>query len=175
MLMDFESHHILVNMLISAEDHRFRFHLGFDLFAIGRAIRNNIFYKKNEGASTIEQQLVRTLTGDYRKKIMRKVKEITFAFLLKTLVDKKTIALIYLRVAYYGTDLNNLDSIKNKFGKRQNEFLNEDLAAEIVARLKYPEPRPTAEKKIQLIAKRKQYILRLYYKHSKNKIFLYHV
>lgn len=165
----------LINILISAEDHRFRFHFGFDIIAICRAIRNNMFLGKKEGASTIEQQLVRVLTNGFEKSFYRKLKEIILACLLECLIDKKRMALIYLNVAYYGTNLVGLDKILHRFNLSKNDYLTVDICAEIVARLKYPEPVKKDINKLSKIERRKNHILRLYYKHSKLKIIKWHV
>jgi penicillin-binding protein 1A len=53
---------LLIAHLISGEDHRFYNHIGFDPIAILRAIYKRIDAGKIEGASTIEQQYVRTCT-----------------------------------------------------------------------------------------------------------------
>lgn len=169
-----ESLNTLSDILISAEDHRFRFHLGFDVIAIFRAIRNNVLYNKREGASTIEQQLVRTLTNNFERNLSRKFKEILLAFSLKFVVDKKRIALIYLNIAYYGTNLESLDKVLKKYKLKKGDFINREICAEIVARLKYPEPKIDKEKRLELIFRRKNHILKLYYYHSTYKIFKIH-
>ena len=45
----------LINFLIVAEDHRYKYHIGFDVIAILRALIKNLIYNTHEGASTIEQ------------------------------------------------------------------------------------------------------------------------
>ncbi len=174
-LLDNRSMIRLINVLITAEDHRFKYHLGFDVIAICRAIRNNMLWNKREGASTIEQQLVRVLTNSYEKSLYRKLKEILLACLLKFFIDKKRIALIYLNVAYYGTNLVGLDKILQRFNLNKSDYLTEDICAEVVARLKYPEPLKKDTNKKNKIERRKNYILRLYYKHSVSKIIKWHV
>ena len=62
----------LSKLLISGEDHRFYYHLGFDTIAICRALRNRLIYNRIEGASTIEQQLVRVLMNDFEKTYKRR-------------------------------------------------------------------------------------------------------
>lgn len=161
----------IVCLLISAEDHRFYYHFGFDTIAIVRALRNKIFYNKNEGASTIEQQLVRVLTNNYQKNLKRKIKEIILAYSLKRTLTKKEIALIYLNVAYYGTDLQGLSKILKRFNLNFESQINEQICAEIVARLKYPEPSENNIDKLDLIRKRTSHIRILYKKHSSNKLF----
>jgi membrane carboxypeptidase/penicillin-binding protein PbpC len=169
-----ESLNKLVDFLISAEDHRFHYHLGFDVIAIIRAIRNKVLFSKNEGASTIEQQLVRTITCDFERSYIRKTKEIVFAFSLKRLADKKTLALIYLNIAYYGTNFENLDKILLKFNLKKGDFLSHETCSEIVSRLKYPEPKLKINEKMNLIERRKKYLLKLHEKHSNYKLLRIH-
>lgn len=164
----------LIDFLISAEDHRFHYHLGFDIIAIMRAIRNRVLFNKNEGASTIEQQLVRTITCDFERSYIRKTKEIIFAFSLKKLADKRTLALIYLNIAYYGTNYENLDKILQRFNLKKGDYLSHEECSEIVSRLKYPEPKTKINEKMKLIERRKMYLLRLHEKHSNYKLLRIH-
>ncbi len=159
---DFNSANKFVEFLIQAEDHRYRNHLGFDIVAIFRAIYKNIFKGTKEGASTIEQQLVRVLTSDYERSISRKCKEIVLATRLKTIASKKEIALVYLNIAYYGTEYQNLDSILRKYGLSKQDNIPDKICAEIVARLKYPEPRFINIRRIKQIEMRTEYILNRY-------------
>lgn len=169
-----ESINKMICFLISAEDHRFYYHFGFDIIAISRALRNKIFWNKNEGASTIEQQLVRVLTNNYQRNIKRKIKEIILAYSLKKTLTKKEIALIYLNIAYYGTNLEGLDQILNRFNLKPENDLNDQICAEVVARLKYPEPEKNNSRKLNLIKKRTIHIKILYKKHSSNKYLKFH-
>ena len=156
---DRQCYNKLIEFLVVAEDHRYYHHPGFDIIGICRAIYRNLFQGKREGASTIEQQLVRLLTEDYRYSYKRKIKEIYLASKLKNLADKKTIAATYLTVANYGTDYQRLSGILRKFGKNIHQELDDEVCAEVVARLKYPEPRQINERRIVQIALRKQFIL----------------
>lgn len=152
----------LIDFLIIAEDHRYYNHIGFDVISIIRALYKNLFLNKHEGASTIEQQLIRVLTNDYRYSFKRKIKEIILAVMLKKIADKRLIAFVYLNIAYYGTNYQNLASIMNKFGLNDNDLISDDVCAEIVSRLKYPEPCLFNERRMYQIEKRKNYILNLY-------------
>lgn len=152
----------LVIFLVVGEDRRFFKHSGFDIIAICRAIRNRIFYNKKEGASTIEQQLVRVLTNQYDKTIRRKLKEIILASTLKKYLSKKNIALLYLSLAYYGTEKQGLEQTLKSFNLKLDEEIRNDVCAGIISRLKYPEPKSHLSSKIELIEKRKIHILKLY-------------
>src|SRR2546421_12250862 len=61
----------LVAALVVGEDKRFWSHFGIDLAAICRALYHIVVYRQLQGASTVEQQLVRTLT-EYRKLSVRR-------------------------------------------------------------------------------------------------------
>lgn len=157
-----DSYNKIVKFLVIAEDHRFYKHPGFDVIGICRAIYRDVFKGKREGASTIEQQLVRVLTEDYRYSSRRKIKEIYLATKLKRFADKYTLAAAYLDMANYGTDYAGLSAILLKFGASLGSDLDDDICAEVVARLKYPEPRRYNAVRMAQIAMRKNHILRLY-------------
>ncbi|MBL7910428.1 MAG: transglycosylase domain-containing protein [Bacteroidia bacterium] len=161
----------LEKFLISGEDHRFRYHLGFDIVAILRAIKNSLIYQKVEGASTIEQQLVRVLTNDFEKKLKRKIKEIFLATTLSELVPRKDIPTIYLYVAYYGAGMQGIDQVFNKLGIDPSQVISNETCAEIIARIKYPESQNNNLRRRYQIEMRKNHLLSLYDKHSSYKQF----
>ena len=158
----------LIVFLIIGEDRRFYKHKGFDLIAIIRAIRNRILYSKKEGASTIEQQLVRVLTNQYKKTLKRKVKEIILATMLKEIMSKKEIALLYLKLAYFWTEKQGIENTLSSFNLTLVDNLSDEICASIVARLKYPEPKSHSKTKEEQIRKRTKYILKAYYKNGKH-------
>ncbi len=153
----------LIEFLVIGEDKRFYNHPGFDIIAIIRAIRNRLLYSKKEGASTIEQQLVRVLTEQYERTFKRKIKEIILATQLKRILTKKEIALLYLKLAYYGTEKQGLESMLKSLDLNINNELSDYVCASIVSRLKYPEPKPTSARRSEQIIKRTKYILNQYY------------
>lgn len=138
------------------------YYMGYDVIGIFRALLKDLFLGKREGASTIEQQLVRVLTCDYRFCFQRKIKEIYLATKLKYIADKYTLAAAYLDMANYGTDYRNLSLILDKFEAKLSQDLDSTICAEIVARLKYPEPRGKNPIRMAQIERRKEHILQLY-------------
>lgn len=128
-----------VSYLSIAEDHRFYLHCGVDHFAILRAIYVRLFKGNIQGASTIEQQFVRVVTGEYERKLMRKIKEQILAVLVSNKRGKEKIAKAYLSIAYYGDNYkNNKIFIKNEVS---GCLLNSEYEMiSIIARIKYPEP-----------------------------------
>lgn len=167
---EYKYFHYVIELLISGEDHRFNYHPGFDIIAIARALKRRILSKKREGASTIDQQLVRVITGDFRKSLGRKMKEIALATTLRTLTDRKYIPLFYLKVAYYGTGMDGIENYL-RVKKQTQKPITLEMAAEIVARIKYPEPAQFVGSKQVKISRRVDHLLALHYKHS-NRIFL---
>jgi membrane peptidoglycan carboxypeptidase len=164
-----ENYAKLVGYLVVAEDHRFFNHPGYDIIGICRAIYKDIFKGKREGASTIEQQLVRVLTEDYRFCFSRKIKEIYLAAMLHRLADKYTLASAYLYFANYGTDFQGLNRILQKFDVKLEPDLDDVVCAEIVARLKYPEPRRYNPERMAQIENRRNHILKLFKEEHDNK------
>ncbi len=157
-------------LLISGEDHRFFSHYGFDLIAILRALWRNFAFNKHEGASTIEQQVVRTLTGNYERTIQRKLKEIFLATLVKNVIPKQDLPGLYLDIAYYGWRMNGFRQACLRL-KLDPKNLHISQAASLVARLKYPEPKRASFNRITQIQCRSNHLIFLFNKHSLTTIY----
>ncbi|MBP9014790.1 MAG: transglycosylase domain-containing protein [Smithella sp.] len=149
---------VLVEMLIAGEDHRFKFHCGVDFVAICRAVWRTAACGRREGASTIEMQLVRVLTGRYEKKLSRKIREALLAVYTCQLASKSEIALMYLLVGYYGTGMDGFEFATKRLGFRPHTMSPRE-AASLAARLKYPEPRSLSVRRMSQISTRTNYIL----------------
>ena len=157
---------ILQRALMSGEDHRFFDHPGYDKIAICRAIWKRITVRAREGASTIEQQLVRIITGDRRYSIKRKIKEISLAVLLADEYPKIILPSIYLHLSYFGWRMNGILQACERLNISCSIMCVQE-AVSLVARLKYPEPRqPSLTRRIQ-INRRANYVLSLYKKYLK--------
>ena len=93
----------IIEGLIAIEDTMFFEHNGINLDAISRAIIKDIKARKLvEGASTLSQQLVKTLVLSREKKILRKIKEILLTLRLETILSKEGILERYLNQVYFG-------------------------------------------------------------------------
>jgi len=157
---------ILQHALLSGEDHRFFDHPGYDKIAICRAIWKRITKSSREGASTIEQQLVRIITGDRRYSMKRKIKEISLAVLLVDEYPKLILPSIYLHLSYFGWRMNGILQACERLNiSFSNMSIHE--AVSLIARLKYPEPRMSPITRKTQIRRRANYILQLYKKHIK--------
>lgn len=148
-------------LLIIGEDRRFRYHCGVDPIALWRAAWRTYGCGRREGASTIAMQLVRTLTGKYEKTFARKFDEIQLAIRLTKYVRRKEIPTLYLWVAYYGWRMNNFSQACNRLGINPNASSLQE-AAQLVARLKYPEPQILSPNRARQIAQRCRYLIHRY-------------
>ena len=148
-------------LLILGEDRRFRYHCGVDPIALCRAAWRTYGCGRREGASTIAMQLVRTLTGQYEKTFARKFDEIQLAIRLTKYVRRKEIPALYLWVAYYGWRMNNFSQACNQLGINPNASSLQE-AAQLVARLKYPEPQILSPNRARQIARRCRYLIYRY-------------
>lgn len=149
---------ILLTTLIVAEDHRFYGHTGIDLIAIVRALWRVAVLRTWHGGSTIEQQLVRTVTGDYNRSLARKIREILLATLVHKVIPKSDVPGVYLSVAYFGWQMNGLVQACHRLLIDLNKMTPQQ-ASFLVARLKYPEPRAASPQRIHQIDLRSRYIL----------------
>lgn len=83
---------VMVDAVLSAEDKNFLLHPGFDAFGIMRAFYRDTFQGKREGASTITQQLARTLAlGDDKPGWGRKLPEAFMTLYLEQRLTKEQI------------------------------------------------------------------------------------
>ena len=109
----------LTAALVATEDRKFYKHSGVDLKGIARAIIKDIKAGEFvEGASTITQQLSKTLFLTPRKTLVRKIKEAILAFQLERRYTKDEILELYLNQVYFGSGAYGVQSAaKIFFGK----------------------------------------------------------
>ena len=148
---------IYTSYLVAAEDHRSNIHYGIDQIGILRAIYKNFLSSEIQGASTIEQQFSRVVTGDYSYSLQRKIKEQLLAVLLAKKRNKTDIAKAYLAIAYYGHNCKGVKGITNIVGS-DLRLASENQIISIVARLKYPKPSTNVEKWEERFNQRISYI-----------------
>ncbi|WP_256760650.1 transglycosylase domain-containing protein [Cohnella sp. WQ 127256] len=93
----------LIKATIAVEDRRFYEHAGVDLHGLARAawvdMRN---MSKQQGASTLTQQLARNLYLSHERTWTRKLKEAWYAARLEQTYSKDEILELYLNQIYYG-------------------------------------------------------------------------
>ncbi len=92
----------LIRAFLAVEDARYFEHDGIDLRGVARAMVVNLLAgSMREGASTITQQLAKTLVGN-RKSLSRKVLEAILARRMESRYTKQQILTWYLNVIYLG-------------------------------------------------------------------------
>ncbi len=107
------------NAFVSAEDRRFRHHVGFDPVGIARAAYENyVAGGLRQGASTITQQVARMLMLTQEKTLQRKLKELILSVRVERELAKDQILYIYLNHVYLGHGAYGVQAAaENYFGK----------------------------------------------------------
>lgn len=151
--------------LVLVEDRRFPHHPGFDPLALCRAAWRTSFGGPRQGGSTIAMQLVRTVLGRREPTLRRKAAEIVLAARLSRHVPVENIPALYLWAAYYGW---NMEGFRRACGALAIDPRRSTPAedAELVARLKYPQPRSGDAAQVARIATRVAHIIRLARQHA---------
>lgn len=94
----------LITALITTEDRRFYSHSGVDIKGLLRAVLKNLQKGRYaEGASTLTQQLAKTLFLTPRKTLIRKLREAILALQLEKRYTKDEILTLYLNQIYLGS------------------------------------------------------------------------
>ncbi|UCD86909.1 MAG: transglycosylase domain-containing protein [Desulfobacterales bacterium] len=116
--------HYLKQAIVATEDRHFYEHAGVDLRGILRAIIQDIRAGQFvQGASTITQQLARTLFLTPRKSLMRKLKEAFLAFQIERRYTKDEILELYLNQVYFGSGAYGVEAAAQTFfGKSVTEL-----------------------------------------------------
>ncbi len=120
----------VIESLIAIEDTQYFEHNGINIEAISRAIIKDIkAMKLVEGASTLTQQLVKTMVLTRDKKIIRKIKEILLSLRLESLLTKEEILERYLNHVYFGHGYYGIKTASlGYFHKHLGEFHLKEIA-----------------------------------------------
>ncbi|MGD8365489.1 MAG: PBP1A family penicillin-binding protein [Desulfobacterales bacterium] len=115
----------LKKALVATEDRQFYQHVGVNLKAILRAVIKDILAGEFvEGASTITQQLAKTLFLTPRKTLVRKLREALLAFQLERRYTKDEILTFYLNQVYFGSGAYGVESAARIFFGKSVKVLN---------------------------------------------------
>jgi len=103
---------------VAVEDHRFYHHIGVDPLALGRAIVRNLSTGSTQGASTLTQQLARTLFLSNQKSYGRKLKEAILAVNIDAQLTKDQILELYLNRIYLSAGVYGVETMaRSLFGR----------------------------------------------------------
>lgn len=163
-------------MVISIEDYKFYKHHGVDIEAIKRAviINHKVGYRMY-GASTITQQLSRTIFLLPVKSMMRKYIELIIALQMEIILDKDRILELYLNYCELGKGIFGIKNASYHYFNRNINRLTNDEKSRLLAILANPISfSPYNFKGSKLIANR-YYILKFrYYTYNKYKTMMQH-
>ncbi|MBA2882489.1 penicillin-binding protein 1A [Desulfosalsimonas propionicica] len=114
----------LETALLTTEDRQFRDHSGLDIKGILRALVHDIKTGSlTQGASTITQQLAKTLFLTPEKSLERKLKEAFLALQLERRYTKDEILELYLNQIYYGSGAYGVEmAARTYFAKPASEL-----------------------------------------------------
>lgn len=156
-------------MVVSIEDYKFYKHNGVDIEAIKRAIviNHKVGYRMY-GASTITQQLSRTLFLLPYKSVVRKYVELLIALEMEMILDKDRILELYLNYCELGKGIFGIKNASYYYFGKNIYQLSTDEKSRMLAILANPILfTPYDFKKSKLIANR-YYILKFrYYTYNK--------
>lgn len=111
--------------LVCFEDKRFYTHHGVDIFAIGRAIEQNITKKKRvSGASTLTMQVMRMAHGNKKRTLRQKLIETVGAIKLDHHKDKNEILSLYATHAPFGGNVVGLQAASWRYFGRDPQTLS---------------------------------------------------
>lgn len=126
-------------LLISTEDPKFYRHHGIDPEAMATALKTNLRYgKKLSGASTITQQLTRTLFLFPDKLFIRKYLEIIGAVTIDAIIPKKRILELYFNNAEWGRGIYGIQSASYYYFGSSINSISDDQVLRLLALLPSP-------------------------------------
>ena len=121
---------LFIRTLLIAEDAAFFGHPGIDLVELPKAIAVNIAKGGAvRGGSTITQQLAKNLFLTREKSLRRKLRELSYSFLLESTLGKQRILEIYLNVIEWGPELYGLrPAARHYFDKEPTNLSPREIA-----------------------------------------------
>lgn len=115
----------LIQAFVSAEDANFYSHKGIDYLGIVRAaVKNVLSMSKKEGASTITQQVTKSMLLSPEKKFSRKIKEAILAKRMEERLSKDEILYLYLNQIYLGSGAYGVQAAAETYFGKNVEQLN---------------------------------------------------
>ena len=132
----------VINSFLSAEDKNFFSHPGVDAKGVLRAVINNIkniiYSKRLEGASTITQQVAKNFLLTNEVSLNRKIKEAILAFRIERALTKERILELYLNQIYLGSGAYGVAAASLEYFDKSIKELNYIESALLAALPKAP-------------------------------------
>ena len=150
---------VMKDAIVAIEDKRFESHWGVDVWGMMRAVRVGIARsgedRRLQGASTITQQVARTIFLSNKYDLGRKVREGVLALAMERKFSKEQILELYLNKVYFGGGAYGIDAASRKFFGHPATNLSLSEAAVIAGLVKAPShysPTADAEAAVQRAA-----------------------
>jgi hypothetical protein len=155
-----------INALLVHEDSEFYEHQGVRMKSVLRAAGANLksffsgqgFYR--DGGATITQQLAKQFTGDPKKSLKRKFRELRIARVLERNAAKNEILEMYLNMIYFGNGAYGLKAASETYFGHDYEGLTLDESAMLVPFIMAPslynvrkDPVAAEKRKLMLLEK----------------------
>lgn len=133
---------VMRDAMVAVEDRRFRSHPGVDPIGLARAVKlavqNRGTDRRLQGASTITQQVARTIFLTNKYDFGRKLREAVLALALERKFSKDQILELYLNKVYFGGGAYGVDAASRKFFGHGADHLSLSEAAVIAGLVKAP-------------------------------------
>ena len=140
---------VMRDAMVSIEDRRFYSHFGIDLRGVARSAKLVLSRgtgRRIQGASTITQQVARTIFLNNKYDFRRKAREAILALALERKFTKDQILELYLNKVYFGGGAYGVDAASRKFFGHDARHLSLAEAAVIAGMAKAPSRySPTAD------------------------------
>ncbi|WP_033920553.1 transglycosylase domain-containing protein [Sphingomonas sp. 37zxx] len=141
---------VMRQAMVAVEDRRFRSHWGVDPIGIARSVKLAYQYRgtdrRLQGASTITQQVARTVFLSNKYDFGRKIREIILALAIERKFSKDQILELYLNKVYFGGGAYGIDAASRRFFAHPATNLSLSEAAVIAGLVKAPSRySPTAD------------------------------
>ncbi|MDY3131045.1 MAG: transglycosylase domain-containing protein [Treponema sp.] len=117
-------------LMLKAEDKRFYFHHGVDIFAVLNAFRQNTESSRTvRGASTITMQLAKMIYPEENRTFAVKIKDAINAIRIEAKLSKKQILELYLNSVPFGYNCEGITSAARMFyGKELKNLSTEEIS-----------------------------------------------
>ncbi|MDD4661736.1 MAG: PBP1A family penicillin-binding protein [Candidatus Pacebacteria bacterium] len=151
---------VLKEAIIATEDADFYNHIGIDFTGILRAIKVNLkTFSLSQGASTLDQQLIRSTFLSKEKTADRKIKEVILALELDRRYEKDQILEWYINQVPFGINIYGAEEAANTYFKKALKDISLEEAATLAAIVQLPSYYSPYGSHLEDLMERKDYVL----------------
>ncbi len=153
----------LVTAVVAVEDKRFYSHWGIDLIRVAGSLIANILHPGNlQGASTITQQLARSMFLTPKRQLSRKLKEMVLAIELERHYSKQEILEMYLNQVWFGGSIYGVAAASERYFGKHVSRLDPIECATLGAMIANPSAYSPYKHPERLIRRRNYFLTKLY-------------